>query len=293
MPPRPAWKGYLKISLVSFPVQAFVGSNGEAPAIRFHQLHRECHSRIRYVKTCPIHGEVPNDEIVSGYEYAKDQYVEIDPSELEKLRPEGDRAITVETFVPPEAIDPAYLAGKTYYLLPDGQIGAKPYQLISAALEAEGLNAIGRMVITTREHVVRIRSVEGVLVVDLLEYAAQVRSPADFKEELGDTHPTAQETKLTRQLIASMAEDSVDLSRYADAYTNRVKELIEAKVEGKEVVTTAAVEEPHVVNLMDALKKSMARGRGRAERPPRRKSLSATKRAAQVKKPVARRKKSG
>jgi DNA end-binding protein Ku len=287
MAPRPAWKGYLKISLVSLPVQAFVGT-GESPTIRFNQLHRPCHSRIRYVKTCPIHGEVSNDEIVSGYEFAKDQYVEIDPSELEKLRPDEERGITVETFVPPDVVDPAYLAGKTYFLLPDGHVSEKPYQLIASALKAENRHAIGRMMITTREHVVRIRPVDGVLTVDLLEYAAQVRSPADFKDELVDTHPTAPETKLTRQLIVSMSQNDLDLSQYADDYTNRVQELIDAKVEGKELVAAAPAEEPHVVNLMDALKRSMARARNGANRPPRRKSASVTKRAPAARPSTAR-----
>jgi DNA end-binding protein Ku len=292
MAPRAAWKGYLKISLVSLPVQAFVGSAGENAGVRFNQLHRECHSRIRYIKTCPIHGEVPNDEIVSGYEYEKDHYVEIDPSELKKLRPEGDRAIDVQTFVPPDAIDPAYLAGKTYYLLPDGKTGEKAYQLICAAMEAEGTNAIARMVITTKEHVVRLRPADGVLAVDLLEYAADVRTPADFKEDLSETHPTAQESKLTRQLISSMSEDTVDLSQFTDSYTAQVKELIDAKVEGKELVSAVPAEEPHVVNLMDALKQSMAKA-SKATRPTKRKAASATQRVGAASKPGARRKKSG
>jgi DNA end-binding protein Ku len=290
---RSAWKGYLKIGLVTFPVQAFVGSSGgDNPPIRFNQLHRECHSRIKYVKTCPIHGEVPHNEIVSGYEYEKGQYVEIDPDELKTLRPEAERAITVDSFVKPEAVDPAYLAGKTYFVLPDGKIGERAYQLVTEAMEAEGLHAIARMVITTREHVVRIRPQEGVLTADLLEYAAQVRSPADFKEELVDTHPPAQETKLTRQLVASMVEKKLDLAKYADEYTNRVREIIDAKIQGKEVVTPGPAAEPHVVNLMDAIKQSMAQTRG-AGRPERRKAPSVEKRPAAVKKAGVRRKKLG
>ncbi|HEV3301440.1 MAG TPA: Ku protein, partial [Planctomycetaceae bacterium] len=172
MAPRPAWKGYLRISLVTVPVQAYTGSSGstdEGSPIRFNQLHRECHSRIKYMKTCPIHGEVPNDEIVSGYEYAKGQYVEINPDELAELRPEGERAISVEGFVHPDTIDPAYLSGKTYFLTPDGTLGQKPYQLIQEAMASEGLNAIARMKITTREHLARVRAEDGLLIVDLLQ----------------------------------------------------------------------------------------------------------------------------
>ncbi|HXY37171.1 MAG TPA: Ku protein [Planctomycetaceae bacterium] len=278
MAPRPAWKGHLRISLVTVPVQAFTGSSGstdEGSPIRFNQLHRDCHSRIKYVKTCPIHGEVPNDEIVSGYEYAKGQYVEINPDELAELRPEGERAISVEGFVHPETIDPAYLSGKSYYLTPDGTLGQKPYQLIEEAMAAEGLEAIARMKITTREHLARVRAEEGLLIVDLLQYAAQVKDPAQFREELVDTHPTAPERKLTRQLITSMVDDEIDLSEKSDAYTDRVRELIEAKVQGKQIVTPTPVEEPPIVNIMDALKQSMkeagsrkAKAEAQQGRPP-------------------------
>jgi DNA end-binding protein Ku len=275
--PRPAWKGYLRISLVSIPVQAYTGSSGstdEGSPIRFNQLHRECHSRIKYAKTCPIHGEVPNDEIVSGYEYAKGQYVEINPDELAELRPEGERAISVEGFVHPDTIDPAYLSGKTYFLTPDGSIGQKPYQLIQEAMASEELNAIARMKITTREHLARVRAEDGLLIVDLLQYASQVKDPAPFKEELVDTHPTAPERKLTRQLISSMVDDNLDLSERTDTYTDRVRELIEAKVQGKQVVVPQPVEEPPIVNIMDALKRSMKeetsgkRARTQQTRPP-------------------------
>jgi DNA end-binding protein Ku len=250
----------LRISLVTVPVQAFTGSSGstdEGGPIRLNQLHRECHSRIKYVKTCPVHGEIPNDEIVSGYEYAKGQYVEISPDELAELRPEGERAITVEGFIHPDTIRPEYLSGKSYILTPDGNLGQKPYQLIEEAMAAEGLNAIARMKITTREHLARVRTEDGLLIVDLLQYASQVKDPAQFKEELVDTNPTAPERKLTRQLIASMVDDEVDLSEKSDAYTDRVRELIEAKVQGKQIVTPTPVEEPPIVNIMDALKKSM------------------------------------
>jgi DNA end-binding protein Ku len=268
----------LRISLVSVPVQAYTGSSGSTEEgnspIRFNQLHRDCHSRIKYVKTCPIHGEVPNDEIVSGYEYAKGQYVEINPEELAELRPEGERAIDVEGFVHPDTIDPAYLSGKTYFLTPDGNLGQKPYQLIQEAMASEELNAIARMKITTREHLVRLRAEDGLLIVDLLQYASQVKDPAQFKEELADTHPTAPERKLTRQLIASMVDDDLDLSEKSDAYTDRVRELIEAKVQGKQVVTPTPVEEPPIVNIMEALKKSMQqatsdkKAKASASRPP-------------------------
>ncbi len=172
--------------------RAYVGSQS-GPSVRFHQLHKECNSRIRYVKTCPIHGEVSQNEIVLGHEYAKDQYVVVDPDELEELRDTSERAIAVDSFVRPEALDPAFLTGRTYYLVPDGEIGQKPYELIHDAMVAEGLHAVARMVLTKREHIVRLRPLKGLLATDVLEYATRVKDTAEFEEELSKTNPSAQE----------------------------------------------------------------------------------------------------
>ncbi len=119
MAPRTSWKGYLKLSLVSVPVKAFTANN-TAEAIRLNQLHKGCNSRVKYQKVCPEHGELAATDIVSGYEYVKDQYVVIDPQELSLLRPESDKSVQIDGFISPSAIDPIYYSGKTYYLLPDG-----------------------------------------------------------------------------------------------------------------------------------------------------------------------------
>src|SRR5436190_21089996 len=119
MAARSAWKGFLKLSLVSVPVKAYTASAGSGGEIHLNQLHAECHSRIKYKKTCPIHGEVSQDEIVMGYEYSKDQYVVIDTAELEKLRTEDSKAITFQEFIEPDSLDPVYYRGTTYYLVPD------------------------------------------------------------------------------------------------------------------------------------------------------------------------------
>src|SRR5262245_59549151 len=117
----PSWSGSIRLSLVSVPVKGYTAVEAEKARISLNQLHEECNSRIRYKKTCPIHGEVPNDEIVMGYEYGDDQYAIIDPSEINNLRSERDRSVTVDKFVPPDEIDPMYFTGQTYYLLPDGK----------------------------------------------------------------------------------------------------------------------------------------------------------------------------
>src|SRR5688572_7414279 len=134
MAARSSWKGFLRLSLVSVPVKAYTATASSGD-IRLNQLHAECNSRIQYKKTCPIHGEVTNDQIVSGYEYAKGQYVVVDPDELEKLRTEADRAIKIDVFIKPEALDPLYLSGRSYYLLPDGPVAQKPYAVIIEGMQ--------------------------------------------------------------------------------------------------------------------------------------------------------------
>jgi DNA end-binding protein Ku len=120
---HPYWKGFLKLSLVTVPVHAYTTASAGGGKIALNQLHAECKSRIRYKKTCPIHGEVTQDQIVSGYEHAKGQYVVVDEDELEKLRTEDEKTIRIDAFVAPDAIDPLFLSGKNLYLLPEGPAG--------------------------------------------------------------------------------------------------------------------------------------------------------------------------
>jgi DNA end-binding protein Ku len=263
MPPRSSWKGYLRLSLVSVPVQAFTASVSGGGEIHLNQLHAECNSRIRYKKVCPIHGEVSNDEIVSGYEYAKGQYVVVDPDELARLRQESDRAINIDTFIKPEQLDPIYYEGRTYYLVPDGPVGQKPYAVLYAGLEEQNRYGIARAVFSGKDQLVLLRPLDRLLVLTMLAYESQVRAPSAFHEELIDSKVTAEELRLAETLIKASSTDKFDFARYEDQYTSRLTELIEAKVAGKEIVAPpAAEEEDHVINLMDALRKSVQQATG-------------------------------
>src|SRR6516162_2549902 len=133
MAAHPSWKGFLQLSLVAIPVKAY-SAHGEGGPIQLNQLHAECNSRIKYKKTCPVHGEVTPDEIVSGYEYAKGQYVVVDPAELDKLRSEDDKALRIDTFIDPGAVDPIYMTEKSSYLLPDGPVAMKGYTIVHKAM---------------------------------------------------------------------------------------------------------------------------------------------------------------
>jgi DNA end-binding protein Ku len=255
--PRSSWKGYLKLSLVSVPVRGFT-ANVAGSEIRLHQLHSECHSRIRYQKNCPIHGEVPKEEIVSGYEYAKGEYVVIEPEELAALRGERERAVTIEAVLSQHTIDPVYFTEKTYYLVPDGAVGQKPFALIQRCLVDDELQAVGRVVLFGREELVLVRPVERLLAMTALKFESEVAHADTLHEELEETKVARDELNLTKKLLEAFEKPKFSLDDYKDHYVEELTKLIEAKVEGRELVTPPAPEEPHVINLMDALKKSVA-----------------------------------
>ncbi|MFO1019672.1 MAG: Ku protein [Planctomycetales bacterium] len=177
-----SWKGHLRLSLVSLPLQAFtVNAGSSGSEISFHQLHKPCKNRIQYRKFCPVHGEVSQDEIVSGYEIEKDHYVVLDPKEIDALRDSKDESINIEGFVSPDTIDPRYLAGQAYYLVPDGNGGEKPFELIRRGLEEEHLHGIGRFVISRRQRLVRLRATSKLLLLDVLHYSSELKPAEDFE----------------------------------------------------------------------------------------------------------------
>ncbi|MCA9151061.1 MAG: Ku protein [Planctomycetales bacterium] len=298
MAPRSSWKGYLKVSLVAIPVKAY-NATSESNSIQLNQLHEECHSRIRYQKTCPIHGEVSQDEIVSGYEYSKGQYVVVDPSEIQQLRPEGDKSIAIDKFIPAETLDRIYDSGRTYYLIPDGPVGQKPYALLRDAMVAENCQAIAQVVISNREQLVRLRPYDNLLTMTVLNHAAQVKLPTAFSDELVSTDSTEKEVELTRQLIQALSADSMEMSEYRDVYTEKLTKLIESKVSGQELVTSPVAAEPQVINLMDALKASVEQATrsqpakaAKESKPARKMAQTPRKTAAAKKKPAEKKRKS-
>ncbi len=293
MAARSSWKGYLKLSLVSVPLKAYTATSSGGSPIRLNQLHKDCNSRIKYQKVCPTHGEVAAADIVMGYEFAKGQYVIVNPDEIDQLRTESDRSISVDAFVTTDAVDPIYHTGKTYYLVPDGPVGQKPYNLLRECMEQEGLHAVARVVISNREQVVLLRPIENLLAMTILEYDAQIKKPVSFADEVVEMESSAEELELTRTLIHALTKDEIDLSSYTDVYTERMTELIETKVQGKELVTPPADEEPQVINLMDALKASVqqvkvpTKAAAAQKKPAKKVSASKKKRTTKKKTTVA------
>ena len=254
------WKGSLNLSLVSLPVKAYSAS-GSADGPKLNQLHAGCNCRIKQPKTCPAHGPVTSDQIVMGYEYAKDQYAVVDLAGIDKLRPAGrSKAIQVEAFVPSALVQPIYYSDKHYYLLPDGPAGQRPYALLQQAMSDRGVQGLAQVVLARREQLVLLWPLERILCMTVLKYAAQVRSPAGFVEELTECEAAEEERALAATLVDQTTRRELDLARYRDEYAEKLTQVIDAAVHGKELVATPSDEPRAVLNLLDALKASVAQG---------------------------------
>jgi DNA end-binding protein Ku len=258
MAASPSWKGFLKLSLVAVPVKAYTATASGGGRIQLNQLHAECNSRIQYKKTCPIHGEVPNTEIVSGYEYTKGQYVIVNPAELDMLRSEADKAITVSAFVAPDAIDLMYYDERTYYLVPDGPVGQRPYAVLLQAMEEENRYAVAQVVMHGREQLVLLRPMDKLLAMTVLKYDAEVTKPQAFDDQAPQVELSGEERELAKRLVTVSTAKKFDYSTYRDLYTEKLTKLIEAKVAGEEIAAPPSQEPAHIINLMDALRASLA-----------------------------------
>lgn len=266
---RPSWAGMLKVGLVNVPVQAF-NAAAKQEEIHFHQLHAACHRRIHYAKVCPVHGEVSNDEIVSAYEHAKGKYVEVEDEELESLRANRERALVVDAFVDPHEIDPIYYDGRVYYLVPRGDKASEPYLVLHHALEGRELYGLGEVVFSGKEQLTVVRPLDGLLAMMMLNYENHIRNPQQYSAAAAKRRPHAREVELAEHLIDAYRQDEFDMTAYEDDYQNKLRTLINAKIRGDEVAAPRVEEdEPEVINLMDALRRSVQRAQtshGRARR---------------------------
>jgi DNA end-binding protein Ku len=263
MAPRTSWKGFLKLSLVSVPVKAYTANNTDEE-IRLNQLHGECHGRVRYKKVCEAHGELKSEDIVSGYEYAKDQYVVIDEEELAKVRKKSDKAVSIDGFVAPEKIDPIYLAGRTYYLLPDGVAGNRPYALLVRGMVDANVVAIAQVVIAGREQLVMLRPQDAMLVMNVLNYPKRVRRPRRIATSCRTRSPAPASSR------SPYAHRRLDPRRvrpqsYRDAYVENPRSSSSSRSRPQTCRGAIPRSGP---NLMEVLKKSVPRS-ARARWPER------------------------
>jgi DNA end-binding protein Ku len=254
MAARSTWKGYLKISLVNIPVRVFPATDS-ASTISFNQLHGECQTRIKQKRWCyTCDREVDRSEIVKGYEFDKGRYVVLEDEDIAKVRPESSRIINLVKFADDQEIDPIYLE-KSYYLAPDGAVASEAFAVMREAMH--GKAGVGKLAIGGREHLVAVRPRGRGLVMHTLKRAAEVRS-MDAIDEL-DALPdrvNPDEIKLAQQVMGNF-ESELDLSEYTDEYQAELRKMIDAKVAGEEFVAPPEEAPEKVVNLMDALRKSL------------------------------------
>ena len=254
MPARPTWKGYLKISLVNIPIKVFPATDAGA-TLSFNQLHAECQTRIQQKRWCPkCEREVPNTDIVKGFEFEKGRYVVVDEADVEKVRVESTRVINLEKFTDDTAIDPIYLE-RPYYLAPDGDVAKEAFTVMREAMR--GKAGIGKVAFYGREYLVKVQPRENGLVMYTMRHASEIRR-MDAIEELDNLPEKIKpaEVALAEQVIGTFAGD-VDFESYRDEYQDRLRQIIDAKIEGREVVAPQVEAPPKVVNLMEALRKSL------------------------------------
>jgi len=264
MAARPTWKGFLKVSLVAIPVKVFPATESAA-TLSFNQLHGECQTRIQQKRWCPhCEREVPNSELVKGYEFEKGRYVIVTDEDIQKVRVESTRVINLLQFADDTEIDPIYV-DRAYYLAPDGPVAADAFAVMREGMV--GKAGIGKMALYGREYLVAVRPKKKGLVMYTLHHEAEIRG-IDQIEELSSVPSKVkpEEIKLAKQVIATF-DAPLDLKSYKDEYSEGLRQIIDAKIAGEDVVAPEMQEPPKVVDLMEALRRSLDAVSGEKKKP--------------------------
>ncbi len=260
------WKGHLTFGLISIPVRLFSAARSER--MSFNQLHKECHSRIKQPLWCPTcERMVERTEIVKGYEYEKEQYVLFNDEELEKMAPASAKTMEILEFVRLAEVDPLFY-DTSFYAVPE-EAGRKAYYLLVKTMEESGYAAIAKAAMHQREYTVVVRPREGGLTMHTMYYENEIRKVEEYGQP-DKVEVKPQEVKLAQQLVESLATE-FEPKKYHNEYQEQLKGLIEAKLKGQEVVAPPQQQLAPVIDLMDALKKSLAQQQeGTPRKPPAR-----------------------
>ena len=284
MATRPTWQGYLRLSLVSCPVALYTATSS-ASEVRFNMLHAETHNRIKMVPTDPETGPVDRSEIVKGYEIEKGRYVVITDEEIKNVRLETTRTLDIERFVDEGDIDRLYW-NDPYYLTPDGDMALEAYSVIREAMRKTGQVALGRLVMHQRERLMALEPRDKGIVAFSLRSNREVKASADFFDQIPAAKPNAQMIDIATRIIEQQ-EGPFDPSQFNDRYEDALRALIKEKEKGKTISKPAEPKEAEVIDLMEALKRSLGQTSGGGER--RRPAAKApTRGGAAAKKPAAR-----
>lgn len=256
MAPRAYWKGYLRLSLVSCPIQIFPATT-EREKISFNQINRETGNRIRYRKVDEVTGEeVASDQIIKGYEVGKGQYIEITDEDLESIALESTKTIEIDEFVPKSEIDDLYNI-RPYYIAPDGKVGQDAFVVIRNIIESMKMVAIGRVVLTSREHIIAMEPRGKGIMGMLLRYPYEVRDEKENFDEIPDLKLGKDMMDLARHIVETKS-GHFEPEKFEDHYESALKELIEKKSRGIKIEVPTERAPAKVVNLMDALRRSVA-----------------------------------
>jgi len=278
------WKGFLTFGLISIPVRLFTAARPER--VSFNQLSKKTHARVKQQLIDPTTGEVvERSDIVKGYAVGKDQYVLVEDEEIKKVQPASGDTMEILEFVKIQEVDPLYY-DQSYYIVPE-EAGKKPYYLLVDTMEKSGYVAVAKISMHQREYTIMVRPREGGLTLHTMYYANEIREVPEYGRR-GDFEVRPQEIKLAEQLVESLATP-FEPKKYMDAYQARLKELIEAKQQGKEAQPTEARRLAPVIDLMDALQKSL-KDRPEKKAPARANGMTSAQEEAAPKRSSKRRK---
>ncbi|WGD51439.1 Ku protein [Bradyrhizobium sp. CB1650] len=287
MAPRANWKGFLRLSLVTCPV-ALYPATSESEKISFNQLNRQTGHRIKYLKVDADTGdEVPNEDIVKGYMLDKDTFIEVTKEELEEVALESTRTIEIDEFVDKADIDPRYLI-RPYYLRPDGKVGHDAFAVIRETIREMDKIAIGRVVLTNREHIIALEPLDKGLVGTLLRYPYEVRSEAEYFDEIQNVKVTKEMLDLAKHIVNQKA-GRFDPEKFEDHYETALIDLINKKRAGKPITATEKPAAGNVVDLMEALRRSVGGGaaESKASKKPAKKPRKASPGQKEMLMPIA------
>ena len=246
------WKGHLSFGLVSFPVKLYSAARGES--IHFNQLHKTDGSRVRQVLYCATEDKpIPRDEIVKGYEYEKDRYVVIDDADIKKVAPPTAKMMEILEFVKAADVDPIYFE-TSYYMAPE-EAGEKPYALLFDALKKTGYMGIAKLAMHNREHIVVLRPGEKGVMLHTMYYTSEIRKVDEFRTDLSLVKD--KELALAINLIEALVAE-FEPEKYTDGYRDNILQMVDAKKQGQVVVETPTPHREKVVDILDALKASLA-----------------------------------
>ena len=250
------WKGHLTFGLLSLPVKLYSAARSET--VSFNQLHKTDHSRVKQVLYCQAEDKpIQRSDIVKGYEYEKDKYVVVEDEEIKKVAPKTAKTMEVLEFVKASEVDPIFLES-SYYLAPD-EAGEKPYALLFEALRQSGCVGVAKIAMHNREHIVILRPGERGILLHTMYYPDEIRQVEEFRTDTSNVKDN--ELKLAKTLVESLLAP-FEPDKYKDEYRENLKAMIQAKVEGKEVVETAApAHKAPVIDILEALKMSLAEGK--------------------------------